>query len=335
MSRTVVTGASGLLGAAVLAELGGATALRDAGGGATVTGEPSGASFPRDPAGAEGWSQTVPALPDGTRLTRLDLTAPGVAEAALRAAAPALVVHCAALTDVDRCEAEPAYAHAINADAPRRLAAVARELGARFVHISTDAVYDGEREGAHAEGEPPQPANAYARTKLEAEEAVLAAHPEALVLRTTMHGWTPLGRLSFSESILRGLLRGDRLTLFYDVTFSPLVVSDHARLIVALLEREATGILNLGASDAVTKENFGRLIAREFALPEDAIEPISLAALGLAAPRPRNTAMDVARLTAVLGAPPPSVADGIRRLRATAETARPELQELMNDPARS
>src|SRR5262249_54856487 len=55
----------------------------------------------------------------------------------------------------------------------------------------------------------------------------------------------------FSESILRGLLRGDRLTLFYDVTFSPLVVSDHARLIVALLEREATGVLNLGAADAV------------------------------------------------------------------------------------
>ena len=74
------------------------------------------------------------------------------------------------------------------------------------MHVSTDAVYDGERAGAHAEDEPPRPANAYARSKLAGEAAVLAAHPDALVVRTTMHGWTAQGRPSFSEAILRGLL---------------------------------------------------------------------------------------------------------------------------------
>jgi dTDP-4-dehydrorhamnose reductase len=224
------------------------------------------------------------------------------------------VIHCAALTDVDACERDPAAARALNTDAPARLAAAAHALGARFVHISTDAVYDGEAPGLHGENEPPAPANVYARSKLEGEHAVLDAHPGALVLRTTMHGWTALGRRSFSESILRGLLRGDRLTLFEDVRFSPLVVTDHARLIKRLAATQS-GVLNLGAADAVTKEAFGRIVAREFGFSDASIEPVTLASVGHAAARPRNTAMDVTRLTQALGARPPTVADGVRALR--------------------
>ncbi len=291
----MVTGASGLLGAAVLHDL-----------------------APRLEA-VEGWSHTVAALPDGTRLRPVDLRTPAAGEA-LRAAAPDLVVHCAALTDVDACEADPAAARAINAEAPERLAGAARALGAGFVHVSTDAVYDGERAGAHAEDEPPAPANAYARTKLEAERAVLGAHPEALVVRTTIHGWTARGRLSFSESILRGLLRGERLTLFADVRFSPLVVTDLAALIRRLAGRGAAGILNVGAADAVTKEAFGRLVARAFGLPEDPIAPVALAERRLSAARPRNTALAVERVTAALGEPPPTVADGVRRFREDADS---------------
>lgn len=283
MTRVVVTGASGLLGATVLG------AFDD----------------------AEGWSHQVAALPDGTPLRRVDLREDVSDE--LREAAPDLVIHCAALTDVDACERDPAAARALNTDAPARLAAAARTLGARFVHISTDAVYDGETTGPHAEDEPPKPANVYAQSKLEGEHAVLDAHPEALILRTTMHGWTALGRRSFSESILRGLLRGDRLTLFEDVRFSPLVVTDHARLIKHLAGH--SGVLNLGAADAVTKEAFGRIVAREFGLSDASIEPVTLASVGLTAARPRNTAMDVTRLTQALGGPPPTVADGVRALR--------------------
>ncbi len=288
MRRAVVTGASGLLGASVLRVL---RARLDA---------------------AEGWSRTVAALPDGTSLRQVELPSEG--ERALREARPDLVIHCAALTDVDGCERDPGGARALNTEAPALLAAAARELGARFVHVSTDAVYDGELPGAHREGEPTAPVNVYAQTKLDGERAVLAAYPGALVARTTMHGWSARGRLSFSESILRGLLRGDRLTLFSDVTFSPLVVSELAGTLVALAVRDATGVLNVGAADAVSKEAFGRLVAREFGLPEDTIEGVTLASRGLSAARPRNTAMDVTRLEGVLRAPS-TVAAGIHRMR--------------------
>jgi dTDP-4-dehydrorhamnose reductase len=285
MTRAVITGASGLLGGAVLRELGG-----------------------------EGWSHNVPALPDGTPLRRVELRGTG-AEEALREARPDLVVHCAALTDVDACEDDPGTARALNTEAPGRLAATAAVLGAGFVHISTDAVYDGERPGEHSEDDPPAPANAYARTKLDGERAVLEAHPGALVVRTTMHGWSGPGRTSFSEAILGALRAGRRLTLFRDVVFSPLNVTDLAALIRRLAGSGASGVLNVAASDAVTKEAFGRLVARTFGLPEDPIEPIDVADLALRAPRPRNQALAVERLTQLLGAPPPSVADGVQRMR--------------------
>ena len=105
---------------------------------------------------------------------------------------------------------DPDAAPALNAEVPGRLARPPPRGSARaFVHVSTDAVYDGERPGAHAEDEPPR-----AGQRLRAHEARRARrrcsppHPDALVLRTTMHGWTARGRLSFSEAILRGLLRG-------------------------------------------------------------------------------------------------------------------------------
>jgi dTDP-4-dehydrorhamnose reductase len=295
VTRAVVTGASGLLGASVL------RAARER------------LDF------AEGWSRRVAALPDGTPLRRLDLRREG--EAALREARPDLVIHCAALTDVDGCERDPDAARELNAEAPARLAAAAHALGARFVHVSTDAVYDGEAAGAHAEDEPPGPVNVYARTKLDGERGVLAAHPGALVVRTTMHGWSALGRLSFSEAILRGLLRGEPLTLFRDVRFSPLVVAELAELLLALGARDASGVLNVGAADAVAKDEFGRIVAREFGLSDAPIESVTLASRGLAAPRPRNAALDVTRLAGTLGLAPPTVAAGVRRMREDAAAA--------------
>lgn len=291
----MVTGASGLLGGAVLRHL--------AAHGLAV----------------EGWAQGTVAAPDGITFRRLELTEPGVPERALDEARPDLVVHCAALTDVDRCEDDPDGARRLNAEVPGRLAAAAARLGARFVHVSTDAVYDGDAPGRHAETDAPAPANVYARTKLEGEHAVLDANPDALAVRTTMHGWTAQGRLSFSESLLRGLSRGDRLTLFADVSFSPLVVSDLASVLHRLAATSASGVVNAGAAAPVTKEAFGRLVAREFGLSEDTIVPIEVASLGLRAPRPRNLGLAVERVTELLGEPPPTVEDGIRRLRETAE----------------
>ncbi|MFT4034761.1 MAG: SDR family oxidoreductase [Patulibacter sp.] len=291
MGEVVVTGASGLLGGAVLRTL------------------------RKRAIDATGWSRHVACTADGLPLHTVDITRPQAAHA-IEQTAPRLVVHCAALTDVDACERDPDAAWALNAAAPGRLAAAAAACGARFIHISTDAVYDGQAAAAHAETETPAPANAYARSKLAGEELVLTTYPAATVVRTTMHGWTAQGRRSFSESILRTLLAGQEARLFTDVTFSALDVETLADLLLDVAATDAPGILNVGAADAVTKEAFGRQLATAFAVNSTLISSIRLADLDLPAPRPRNCAMSVDRLASLLRSSPPTVADGITRLHA-------------------
>jgi dTDP-4-dehydrorhamnose reductase len=252
----------------------------------------------------------------GHRLVAADLAEPGVADALLRAHRPRLVLHCAALTDVDRCEAEPALAERVNAELPGLLAAACRRRGARLIHVSTDAVYGGP--GPHREDAIATPVNLYAASKLRGEDRVQAELPGALVLRTTMHGWRPAPRTSFSEAILRTLLTGERPQLFADVRFSPLVAGEIVDQAMRLQGLEAEGTFNVGSSDAVDKAEFGRTVARGFGLDPDAILPIALAERRLTAARPLDPTMDVGRLTALAG-PPPTVAEGVARLRRELE----------------
>jgi dTDP-4-dehydrorhamnose reductase len=248
----------------------------------------------------------------GVPLEPVDLAEPGAADAVIGRHRPDLVLHCAALTDVDACEADPDAARRANRDAAARVAEACRRHGAALVHVSTDSVYGGP--GPHREDEPVGPVNVYARSKADGELAVLEVLPSAIVVRTTMHGWRPAPRVSFSESILRSLLRGERPTLFRDVSFSPLVAGEIAELAQRLWRAGVEGVVNVGSADGVDKAEFGRVVARGFGLDPAAIEEIDLAERRLRAARPLDCTMDVALLTAAVG-PPPTVADGVERLR--------------------
>jgi dTDP-4-dehydrorhamnose reductase len=114
----------------------------------------------------------------------LDVTAAGAVHRALRAERPAVVVNCAAWTDVDGAESDEEAALALNGDAPGLLAAAASALGAQLVHVSTDYVFDGAATVPYVESDAPAPRTAYGRTKLAGERAVLAADPRHAVVRT-------------------------------------------------------------------------------------------------------------------------------------------------------
>ena len=94
-------------------------------------------------------------------------------------------MNCAAYTDVDGAEANEAVALAVNGDGPRNVAIAAAECGARLIHVSTDYVFDGTATRPYVESDPPAPTSAYGRSKLAGEEAVLAADPGHVVVRTS------------------------------------------------------------------------------------------------------------------------------------------------------
>ncbi len=223
------------------------------------------------------------------------------------------------MTDVDACEKDPGLAMEQNVLVSSTIAEWAHAHKSFLLYISTDAVFDGT-EGGYAEDAHPKPLNAYARTKLMAEEAVRSICPESLILRTSLYGWNSRDRLGFGEWVLRGLLEKERRTMFTDVYFSPLYAGDLARVILDLIPMRATGVYHAGASDGCSKYAFAHLLAEVFGLDTEPIVPVSIEDVSLAAQRPRDTTLRIGKLRNLLGRPMPTMAEGVRRFHDSLRT---------------
>jgi dTDP-4-dehydrorhamnose reductase len=232
----------------------------------------------------------------------------------LSLAKPEIIVHCAALTDVDYCESHPEEAFAQNVQASINVAKMAKNLGSYMVHISTDGVFDGEK-GAYSEDDSPRPINSYGRSKLAAERKVSETYRHGCILRTNIIGWNATARKSMAEWMIGVLKRREALTAFNDVVISPLLTDDLSHLIFDLCRLEYEGIVHIGSSDSCSKLQIAHIIAEIFELDPINIKSISVDELQLKAKRPKNTSLDVRRISALLGRRMPTVSDGIRRMK--------------------
>lgn len=253
----------------------------------------------------------------GADMVQADLCDPDAAVDLVRQFRPYWVIHCAATTDVDWCEAHPDEAHVALSGVTSVLARAAAECGARFLYVSTDSVFDGAR-GGYSETDKPNPVNAYARGKLAGECEALSGCPGALVVRTNLYGWTTgAARKSLGEWVLGKLQRGEQLSGFTDVRFSPLCASDLAGVLIELLSRGSAGIVHVGARDGCSKFEFAREVASVFGLDAGLIDRARMADADLRAPRPMDTTLDCRRLHAMLGKTTPSVCEGVERWKRT------------------
>ena len=244
---------------------------------------------------------------------QVDLTDRAAAWRLLDEFRPAILVHAAALTNVDLCERDPAAAYRLNVEATRHLVDWARAKGddLRLVYISTDQVYD-------APGDSPEeavdPVHVYALTKLWAEDLVRQL-PSGLVLRTNFFGFGDARHRTFVDWVVESCRAGREITLFQDVYFNPLQVEDAASLIARLALGEGAGTYNLGASGGgLSKGRFIRLMAEHLGLPSDGFRDGSLADVGLDARRPRDMRMAVSAIEALLREDMPDLVGSIARL---------------------
>lgn len=170
---------------------------------------------------------------------QLDLAIAGSARAAILAACPALVINAAAYTAVDLAENEEELARRINCDGAGEVASAAREIGAPVIHVSTDYVFDGRAREPYAESAATNPINAYGRTKLAGEDAVRAANPDHLILRTS---WlvSPFGR-NFVGTMVKAARERDSLSVVADQFGSPTSALDLADAILAIARALAGG----------------------------------------------------------------------------------------------
>jgi len=116
-------------------------------------------------------------------LIKADLLEPGVCSRLLDQVHPDAIIHTAANANVDACESDPRGARLLNAEFPGQLAELCAKRGVRLIHISTDAVFDGAKDGLYTEDDAPNPLGIYAQTKLDGERAVLSVNPDAAVAR--------------------------------------------------------------------------------------------------------------------------------------------------------
>lgn len=292
MTRVLVTGASGLLGSNLVLS-----------------------ARPGDELLAV--YATHPIIRQGVRCVQSDLAVPGEARRLLSHEMPDWVVHCAAATDIDACERQPAWAMRLNRDMAGYVAEAASEVGAQMVHVSTDAVF-GSLDAPHDEDEPPSPPNVYGRTKLAGEQAVLEAHPDAAVIRTNLFGWNAQPKLGLAEWFLDRLSRKMPCPGFTDVEFSPILVTDLAGWFWRILQLGLGGVWHVGGSTCLSKYAFGVRIAEAFGYDPGLVARSSLGQAELAAPRSNRLCLNSTRIAAALGELLPTVEDGLEHLKQQA-----------------
>lgn len=241
-----------------------------------------------------------------------DLSSPETVEHVVAFSRPDWIIHCAAIANLEECEKNSTRAARMNTWLPGALAEYASFLGAKFLHISTDAVFDGER-GNYTEGDAPNPLSVYALTKLEGEKAVLKAYPRALVARVNFYGWSLRGQRSLAEFFFNNLSLGQAVRGFTDVFFCPLLVNDLADLLLEMLRKDLSGIYHTVSSQCISKYDFGVSIANRFGLDAGLISPTSWKEGGLTARRSPNLTLNTQKLSAAIGRPLPGIESGIQR----------------------
>jgi len=250
---------------------------------------------------------------EGVHVQAVDLRLPGPVSDVLSSLEPDLIVHTAGLTSVEECEANPKAAYLANTMAAVHVARAAERSGAKLVHISTDHLFDGTM-AWREESMVPAPLNVYSETKLKAEGEVLSACPRSLVIRTNFFGWgTPI-RASFSDWILSALKAQTELRMFADVFFSPIVINDLVDLIIALVEKKASGVFHVAGADRLSKHAFAVKLAEVFGYSDQGIRSVGLDSVPELTQRPRDMSLNCAKAEAFLGTRMPSVVESIRRL---------------------
>ena len=290
--RVAVTGANGLLGSAVVAQLVGRHEVL-----ATDLGQC------RLPAGPFSWAQAD--LGDGCSV-----------EAALREFHAQAVLHAGAVTDVDASERDSALAWRVNVGGTEQVARACAALGARLVAVSTDYVFDGEA-GPYSEEDVPNPRGVYARTKRCGEEAALLLVPNCAVARVAVvYSGRPGAKATFATQVVEKLSRGEPVKAFCDqFTSTTLAASGAARCLELLLETDYRGILHASDETVLDRVDFARRIALQFRL-EGEIVPVKTADVRLLAPRPLRGGLRVERAAKLLTNKPLSIDDALKRFHS-------------------
>jgi dTDP-4-dehydrorhamnose reductase len=229
---------------------------------------------------------------------------------------PDSVVHAAAMTDVDKCERERELAEKVNHEATRTLSESAKKVGAYFLYVSTDYVFDGER-GMYREEAHANPISVYGLSKLRGEQSVQASGAEYCIARASVvYGARPAaGKVNFALWLVESLRRGERVRVLKDQFVSPTLNLSFARMILEALGRRLTGTFHMAGASRSSRYGFAVALAEAFGLDSSLIEPVPMSEMRWVAKRPRDSSLDVSKAASALSEKPLLLPDAVLKLK--------------------
>lgn len=257
--------------------------------------------------------------PEELNLTQLDALSQTIYEVH-----PQVIVNASAYTAVDRAEQQVDLAMQLNAQAPAVMANAARELNAPLIHFSTDYVFDGEKDSAYTEDDSTNPLNVYGQSKLDGEQAIIAAGCAHVILRTS---WVySLRGDSFVSKTLAWARQQETLRIVSDQVGSPTWARMLAEITAAVLAQSKSapldyfaarrGVFHLGGSGGVSRLDFARAILRLDSRADEQkvrnLEAASTADFPTPAKRPLRTSLDCSRFESTFGLRLPNWEDSLR-----------------------
>jgi len=271
------------------------------------------------------------------RALRLDISDRDSVLKRVEACKPEVIVHAGGMTKPTACEKEPAVAHRVNVEGTAHLVEAARGVGARFIFLSSDLVFDGSAE-RYDEDSPVNPLSVYGHNKVEGEELVRTGSDDFVILRTTvMYGWSSRYTESIAEWVLRELQARRELNMYRDQYRQFIFINDLVAAIFELIEMEDPSIprqardgassgrsplneiIHVAGPELLSRYEFAQRLARIFGLPEANIGSISFDSVPQAAFTPKRLSLDTTKAARILRTPIRGVDEGLWAMVALAE----------------
>jgi len=221
---------------------------------------------------------------------------------------PNFLVNCAGMASIENCAERPGEADLSNSLLPKLLAEACIQVGTKFIHISTDAVF-GQPGILFNESETPMPNSVYSKTKLQGEKLAIEMNPNSLIIRTR-----PLGvsakKTTLVDYFLSNFLQGNPIPGHKNVFFTPIFISDLAQAIEKLANSSESGIWNLVAGDRISKFDVGIFLLERLGLPSNYLYPVDFSNADEKSKRSLDTSLSNAKYSDKFGGIP-SVFEGL------------------------
>lgn len=257
-----------------------------------------------------GYAHNVPEFGTGIKFDLLSLL--GISDLVDRMR-PDVIVHSAALTDVDRCEREKELAYKMNVEGTRALAEAAEKSGSFLVYISTDYVFDGLR-GMYREDDCTNPVNYYGCSKLLGEQFC----SDGCIARTcVIYGSRPAsGKINFALWLINSLKSGKQVRVVTDQFITPTLNTNLAQMVLEAADLRLRGIYNLAGATRVSRYDYALELARVFDLDSNLIVPSRMADLKWDARRPIDSSLDTAKAKRELAEKPLPLNEALGALKS-------------------